>query len=109
MLRQLLNDEAGFIVSAELVLIATILVLGLIVGMSQIQYAVVEEMNDVAHAIGALNQSYLVTGFAAVKQDGTTLKSAVVGSSFKDAADECDTCELVTCDAAAECDDFPTP
>ena len=47
MLRELLNDEAGFIVSAELVLIATILVIGLIVGLSSIQHAIVQELNDV--------------------------------------------------------------
>jgi len=41
MLRALLNDEAGFVVSAELVLIATLLVIGLIVGLSEVQHSVV--------------------------------------------------------------------
>ncbi len=58
MLRQLLNDDAGFIVSAELVLVATLLVIGLIVGLSEVQHAVVAELNDVADAIGELNQCY---------------------------------------------------
>ena len=70
MLRQLLCDEAGFIVSAELVLIATILVIGLIVGLSEVQHAVVSELNDVGDAIGKLNQSYLYTGFSKAKQFG---------------------------------------
>lgn len=47
-LTQLLHDETGFIVSAELVLVATILVIGLIVGLSEVQHAVVQELNDVA-------------------------------------------------------------
>jgi len=46
MLRTLLNDEAGFIVSAELVLVATILVIGMIVGLSEVQHAVVQELGD---------------------------------------------------------------
>lgn len=110
MLRQLLNDEAGFIVSAELVLIATLLVLGLIVGLSQVQHAVVEELNDVAHAIGSLNQSYYFTGFTANKtSDPDAIKSITFGSSFKDAADECDgNCGDITCDPPApECTDLP--
>ena len=41
MFRKLWNDEAGFVVSAELVLIATILVLGMIVGLSEVQHGLV--------------------------------------------------------------------
>ncbi|SFH59633.1 hypothetical protein [Planctomicrobium piriforme] len=104
MIRQLLNDEAGFIVSAELVLVATILVLGLIVGLSQVHYAVVEEMNDVAKAIGSLNQSYYYTGFTAEKASGA-LKSGTYGSTFHDAIDEGDAnCAAIACDPpVAEC------
>ena len=69
MLRKLLRDEAGFIVSAELVLVATLLVIGLIVGLSSIQHAVVAELNDVADAIGKLNQSYTFNEFS--KQNNT--------------------------------------
>jgi len=100
MIRQLLNDEAGFIVSAELVLVATILVLGLVVGLSQVQYAVVEELNDVAHAIGSLNQSYGFTGFHAHKKDGTTWKSYTRGAEFIDEKDACDAlCTEIHCAA----------
>jgi Flp pilus assembly pilin Flp len=67
MVRNFFNDENGFVVSAELVLVATLLVIGLIVGMSEIQHAVVQEMNDVAEAIGSLNQSYFYAGFVARK------------------------------------------
>jgi Flp pilus assembly pilin Flp len=108
MLRQLLNDEAGFIVSAELVLVATILVLGMIVGLSQVQHAVVEELNDVAHAIGALNQSYEYTGFSSEKANGA-IKAVTFGSSFEDHQDTCDlNCNAIACDApAAECTALP--
>ncbi|WP_417849999.1 hypothetical protein [Thalassoglobus sp.] len=90
MLRTLLNDEAGFIVSAELVLVATILVIGMIVGLSEIQHAVVAELNDVADAIGQLNQSYYFTGFSKEAQHGNGLKAYTRGAAFADTADECD-------------------
>jgi hypothetical protein len=95
-----MNDEAGFIVSAELVLVATILVIGLIVGLSEIQHAVVAELNDVADAIGSLNQSYCFSGFSAVKGCGGC-GSSMSGSCFRDTIDDCDNnqCDLA-CDRA---------
>ena len=87
-MKALLNDEAGFIVSAELVLIATIVVIGLVVGLSEVQHSLVSELNDVADAIGSLNQSYAFSGFAAVKGNGCGSGSA--GSAFGDSIDECD-------------------
>ena len=39
-LKQFAHDEAGFIVSAELILIATIAVLGLVVGLSEVAAAI---------------------------------------------------------------------
>ena len=88
MLKALMNDESGFIVSSELVLIATILVIGLIVGLSSIQHAVVAELNDVGDAIGSLNQSYLYTA------------AYTRGSSFVDSVDDCDNDQCdISCDA----------
>lgn len=93
----LLQDENGFIISAELVLIATLLVIGLIVGLSEIQHAINQEMNDIADAIGSLNQGFFFTGFSAFKSDGT-LKAFFGGSVFHDHRDECDGNECaITC------------
>ncbi len=89
MMRQLLNDEAGFIVSAELILVATLLVVGLVVGLAEIQHSVVHELNDVADAIGSLNQSYFFTGFSSRKEDGS-IKALSYGSFFADVTDACD-------------------
>ncbi len=99
-----LNDDTGFIISAELVLIATIGVLGMIVGLSQVQNAVVSELNDVGHAIGALNQSYFYSGFSARKWGGW-LKSRTFGSAFHDFSDACDGwgCAIACDCAVAEC------
>jgi len=52
------RDQRGFVMSAELVLYATIAVIGLIVGLATYREAVVQELGDTAAAVGALNQSY---------------------------------------------------
>ena len=88
-LHTLWRDEAGFIVSAELVLIASLLVIGLVVGLSEVQHAVVSELNDVGDAIGSLNQGFLFSGLSARKPDGG-YKSFMSGSSFQDTVDTCD-------------------
>lgn len=61
------SDESGFIVSAELVLIATILVLGLIVGMTSVQNAIVFQLNNIGWAFSSLNQSFFIPGFFGCK------------------------------------------
>ncbi|QDT30807.1 MULTISPECIES: branched-chain amino acid aminotransferase [Thalassoglobus] len=58
----LLNDEAGFIVSAELVLVATIVVLGMIVGLSELALNINNELEDVGSAFSGIQQSYEVRG-----------------------------------------------
>ncbi|MFV0443603.1 MAG: hypothetical protein ACK5Q5_08530 [Planctomycetaceae bacterium] len=97
MLTRLYNDEAGFIISAELVLVASILVIGLIVGLSEIQHAVVAELNDVGDAIGNINQSYRYSGFS--KQKGMGYAAYTRGSRFNDTMDECDNDQcMIDCD-----------
>jgi len=81
-------DEAGVILSAELVLIMTIVVIGLIVGLSEVQDAVVNELNDVGEAIGSLNQSYYYHGQTSSSHG--KLKSFATGSAFGDRMDSCD-------------------
>jgi hypothetical protein len=77
------NDENGFIVSAELILVSTILVIGMVVGLQTIRETVTTEMADVAAAIGSLNQSYNFGGM-------TGASSSIAGSSFVDYTDFCD-------------------
>jgi Flp pilus assembly pilin Flp len=95
MLKRLLRDECGAVISAELVLVLTILVIGVIVGLSEVAVAVNTELNDISNAIGALDQSYFFTMFLG---DGGKLKSRVAGSRFTDAHDDCDdnnSCDIV--------------
>ncbi len=89
MLKTLWNDESGVILSAELVLIATILVLGMIVGLVELQCSIVAELSDLSSAFGNLDQSYQVSGFASYKKSGKT-KARTHGASYNDVADTCD-------------------
>lgn len=93
------KEEAGVVLSAELVLVATILGIGVIVGLSELRSAVVEELNDISDSIGSLNQSYFFTGFGSSNAVGLGfpffgqapfVKAATPGSSFVDVADQCD-------------------
>lgn len=82
---KLWNDESGFILSAELVLISTILVLGLIVGLTTLQSSVVGELTDVSGAIRSLNQSYYYKGYSGRSLWGWCgIKSRTYGSAFVD-------------------------
>jgi len=80
---QLINDEAGFLVSAELILVSTIAILSLVVGLSEVSAAINNELNDVANAFGSINQSFCFRGTAGCKGKG-------VGSTFADGVDQCD-------------------
>lgn len=62
LLTKLMNDEAGFIVSAELVLIATVGVLALAVGLSEVAANINNELLDVGRAFGSINQSFNING-----------------------------------------------
>ena len=59
---KLLNDEAGFLVSAELILISTVLVLGMVIGLTEVSHAINNELLDVANAFESVNQSYRYDG-----------------------------------------------
>uniref|UniRef100_A0A7C2NYP8 Branched-chain amino acid aminotransferase n=1 Tax=Schlesneria paludicola TaxID=360056 RepID=A0A7C2NYP8_9PLAN len=95
-LAKLYRDEAGYIVSAELVLVATIAVLALVVGLSEVAHAVNDELEDVASAFGNLSQTYQVYGTSGHKGN-------VNGSSFYDTPDFCDNpCDIVSTPAVGE-------
>jgi|SaaInl7_100m_RNA_FD_contig_21_665351_length_1048_multi_26_in_0_out_0_1 hypothetical protein len=85
---RLWRDDAGFVVSTELVLVATILVIGVTIGQATLRDAVISELADTAGAINDINQSYsysTVTGHS----------SSVSGSLYDDKDDFCDSADGV--------------
>ena len=96
MLKKLINDESGVIISAELALVLTIATLAMVVGLSEVAKAVNTELNDISNAIGALNQSYSFTGYHSSSRHKNM--SSYSGSAWEDGTDDCDTnttCDLV--------------
>jgi Flp pilus assembly pilin Flp len=83
MFHRLWKDEAGAVISAEIVLVATILVIGMVVGLKSVRDSVVTELADVAQAIANIDQSYSYSGIIGHAAQTT-------GSFFNDAADFCD-------------------
>lgn len=59
-MKKLWHDERGFVNSTELLLIATLAVLGLIVGLATLRDSIISELGDTSSAVGAANQSYSV-------------------------------------------------
>lgn len=77
------SDEQGLVLSAELIIIVTLVVLGLITGLVCLQQAVVGELQDVGFAIRGMNQSYYTPSFWGCRKIwGTT--SWKSGSGFFD-------------------------
>lgn len=76
------NKQRGFVLTSELVLIVTILVIGMTVGLVTMRDAMTAEMHDVAEAIGNLDQSYAFNGI-----ENAQNTAAVNGSAFVDAVD----------------------
>jgi hypothetical protein len=99
MLRKLFNDEAGFIISAELMIIITLLFCATVVGIAMIRDALVQELGDVSEMIGSFDQSYAVGSLDAPNGTGSHAHcgggSASTGFGFDDADDQCD-CQGVT-------------
>jgi hypothetical protein len=86
LMKRFWNDEAGVIISSELLLVMTILVIGMITGLATLQESAVNELGDTASAIGALDQSYAFTGTANAGSGGASTASTA-GSTFNDLLD----------------------
>jgi len=76
-------EQTGAIVSAEVMLVASILVIGVIVGLKSVRDSVVTELADVAQAVANVSQSY---HFSGVK--GHCAESG--GGCYEDKQDFCD-------------------
>jgi hypothetical protein len=77
------RDEAGFVISTEMTMVASVLVIGLTAGAVTIRDQVVQELADTAMAISSFNQSM---SFSAV----TGCNASTAGTDFADHNDLCD-------------------
>jgi hypothetical protein len=110
--QQLWNDDSGVIISAELVLVLTIAVLSVIVGLHEAVGAAITELTDFSAALGAMNQSYMFTGFQSLSDScgPCKIKSKVYGSTWEDGRDMCDeddgSQDMLVCEIVGEGADF---
>ena len=84
-LRRLWHDDRGFILSTELIFLATITVIGVLVGLVIWRDGIVQELGDAGAAIGQFNQSYSIdvqsnsTCGVVVKADSVIITRDAVG------------------------------
>lgn len=81
LLKALRQDEHGVILSTEIVIIGSLLVIGLITGLACLQKSVNGELHDLAGAIGALDQSYSFSSFRKAATHGRCC-AYTAGSSY---------------------------
>ncbi len=62
LLRRLWKDDCGALISMEFLFVATILVIGIIVGLVNLRDAVNAELTELANALLALSQGYAFSG-----------------------------------------------
>jgi|GEM_PF-6577519 len=81
-----IQQDAAFVISTELLLLATVAVLGLLVGIQNIRNTLYHEFEDLVETFGFLNQSYEYLGIT----DGDPLNdgSTTSGGLFSDTVDE---------------------
>ncbi len=63
-LRRLWHDDAGAIISTELLFVTTILGIGLVVGYTGLRNAIVTEMTELGNALLALSQGFTISGMS---------------------------------------------
>ena len=61
-MKKFIRNEDGFLISTELVLIATIAVLGLLAGIVEVRDQVFQELGDFSQAVAQLDQTYVYNG-----------------------------------------------
>jgi hypothetical protein len=78
MIRKLWNDDCGSsLVTAEILFLFAILVLGVITGLVALRQALISELTETAQALLALNQSFSFSG-------QSNCESSTAGSSASD-------------------------
>ena len=85
-LKKLFDDEQGFVVTSELILITTIVCLGMIVGLTEVSHAVSGELVDVANAYNQMNQGsrYHKLGWNGGGGNNTNIEVTGIPATFED-------------------------
>lgn len=102
--RQLYEDECGVMWTMELILCATIMVIGGIVGLATYRDAIVQEFGDMAAAAAELDHSYSYSGHSNTGTIGKVdFDYSVAGSRYQDLANFCEPAVVDPLNAAPMC------
>lgn len=82
--REFWQDTQGFVVTAEMIILVTVLVLGLFTGLNILQSAVVSELADVSASLQSLNQSYSLPSFQSLCVGANSEGAKTASSEFVD-------------------------
>lgn len=84
-----LDDTSGGVATSETILIGTILILGMVVALVELQCSMITEISDISNAAGNVSQSYRQSGFHSSKPMNSA-KARTFGASYEDQQDTCD-------------------
>lgn len=91
LIKTLYRDERGAVLSIEMVMMATIVIIGLLAGLSAYRDALVQELGDSAAGVASLQQSFSIDPIEISGSYGDIpYDSYVSGSSFEDQTDFCE-------------------
>src|SRR5947207_13620887 len=62
LVRKLWRDDCGALISAEFLFVATILVIGVIIGLTNVRAALNAELTELGNAFLALSQGFAISG-----------------------------------------------
>lgn len=62
MFRKLWTDDTAALIAAEYLFVATILIIGIVVGLTSVRDAINTELAELANAYLALSQGYVISG-----------------------------------------------
>jgi hypothetical protein len=95
LLHRLRQDEHGVILSTELVVVGSLLVVGLITGTTCLQRSVDAELRDLGNAIGSLDQSYSFSAHRKIGRSGYC-SAWTAGSSYFNCEAQQECCHDIT-------------
>ena len=79
------KGQAGFVITAELLLITVVLVLGLVTGWAKLRDQTLAELSDTGSAIGSIDQGFEIVGTDWASGGGAV--AATAGFGFQDVRD----------------------
>lgn len=98
-MKNLWTDESGSIITSELVLVSTILVVGLVSSLTAMRDAFIAEMTDLTAGIASIDQSFAIGGTQSLDGSAYTAGSLFVDEGAAASRPHAATC-LVTVQSA---------